>query len=88
MKNALTQVCEQFVTNGSVAPGTWNTPTSFGDPESFKRNIEETGYYIYSSPISQQSQTDREARQCPLIQLAIKLSGAIHFAELIVNIEN
>lgn len=88
LKNALTQVCEQFVTNGSVAPGTWNTPTSFGDPESFKRNIEETGYYIYSSPISQQSQTDREARQCPLIQLAIKLSGAIHFAELIVNIEN
>lgn len=87
LKNALTQVCEQFITNGSVAPGTWNTPTSFGDPESFKRNIEETGYYIYSIPIAQQSQTDREARKAPLIQLAIKLSGAFHFAELIVNIE-
>ena len=88
LKNSLTQVCEQFVTNGAIAPGTWNAPTSFGDPESFKRNIEETGYYIYSIPISQQSQTDREARKAPLIQLAIKLSGAFHFAELIINVEN
>ena len=87
LKNAVAQVCEQFITNGSVAPGTWNTPISFGDPESFKRNIEETGYYIYSLPIAQQSQTDREARKAPLIQVAIKLSGAFHFAELIVNIE-
>lgn len=88
LKNSLTQVCEQFVTNGAIAPGAWITPTSFGDPESFKRNIEETGYYIYSIPISQQSQTDREARRSPLLQLAIKLSGAFHFAELIINVEN
>lgn len=87
LKNALAQVCEQAIANGSVAPGTWNTPVSFGDPEDFKRNIEEKGYYIYSTPISQQSQTDREARRCPLLQLAIKLSGAIHFAELIINVE-
>lgn len=87
LKNALAQVCEQAITNGSVSPGTWNTPISFGDPEDFKRNIEEKGYYIYSTPISQQSQADRKARKCPLLQLAIKLSGAIHFAELIINVE-
>lgn len=87
LKNALTQVCEQFITNGSIAPGTWNGPISFGDPESFKQNVEETGYYIYSIPISQQSQTDRESRQSPLIQCAVKMSGAVHFAELIINIE-
>ena len=87
LKNAYGMICEQAITNGSVAPGTWNGLVPFGDPEDFKRNIEETGYYIYSLPISQQSQTDREARKSPVVQVAVKGSGAIHFSEIIVNIE-
>lgn len=87
LKNALTQVCEQFITNGSVAPGTWNSAIPFGEPEDFKRNIEEFGYYIYSMPIAQQSQTDREARKAPGIRAALKTSGAIHFSEILINIE-
>ena len=87
LKNAYGQVCEQAITNGSVAPGAWNGVIPFGDPESFKRNIEETGYYIYSLPIAQQSQADREARKAPVVQIAVKCSGAIHFSEVIINIQ-
>lgn len=87
LKDAYRRICEQFITNGAIAPGTWNTAIPFGDPEDFKRNIEETGYYIYSIPISQQSQTDREARKSPVVQIAVKCSGAIHFSDVIVTIE-
>lgn len=87
LKDAYRRICEQFITNGAIAPGTWNTAIPFGDPEDFKRNIEETGYYIYSIPISQQAQTDREARKSPVVQIAVKCSGAIHFSDVIVTIE-
>ncbi len=87
LKNAYGLICEQAVTNGSVAPGTWNNSIPFGDPETFQKNIQEKGYYIYSAPISQQSQTDREARKAPVVQIAVKTSGAIHFSEVIINIQ-
>lgn len=87
LKSVYADVCEQFIRNGVIAAGTWNSAVPFGDPESFKRNIAERGYYIYSIPIAQQSQADREARKAPLTQIAIKLSGAFHFAEIIINVE-
>lgn len=87
LKNAYAQVCEQAIRNGVVGAGTWNSSVPFGDAEDFTRNIEEKGYYIYSIPISQQSQTDREARKAPVVQIALKFSGAIHFSDVIVTVE-
>lgn len=87
LKNAYAQVCERAIRNGTVAPGTWNTAIPFGDPEDFKRNIEEKGYYIYSIPISQQSQTEREARKAPLVQIALKFASAFHFSEVVITVE-
>lgn len=87
LKNAYAQVCEQSIANGSSAPGTWSGVISFGDPEDFKRNIAQFGYYIYSEPISQQSQADREARKAPVCQIAIKRSGAFHFSEVVINVQ-
>lgn len=87
LKKAYASVCERAINNGTVAPGTWNSPIPFGDPEDFKRNIEEKGYYIYSIPVSQQSQPDREARKAPLVQIALKRSGAFHFSDVIINVE-
>ena len=87
LKNAYLQVCEKAVRNGNIAAGTWNNSIPFGDPEDFARNIEEKGYYIYSIPISQQSQTEREQRKAPVVQIALKRSGAFHFSEVIVNIQ-
>ena len=87
LKNSYVSVCEKAIRNGTVAPGSWNTAIPFGDPEDFQRNIEEKGYYIYSIPVAQQAQTEREARKAPVCQIAIKRSGAFHFSEVIINVE-
>lgn len=86
LKGAYRLICEQALSNGFIAPGAWNSPELFGDPETLRRNIEERGYYIYSQPVNQQPQTDREARKAPLVQMAIKFSGAIHSSNLIIYI--
>ena len=87
LKNAYAKSCEQGIRNGSFAPGEWNDSIPFGDPEDFIRNIREVGYYIYSLPISQQAQADREERKAPVIQIACKRSGALHSSNVIVNIQ-
>ena len=87
LKSVYQGVCENSIRNGVVAPGTWNSAIPFGDPETFQKNIEEKGYYIYSIPVSQQPQVEREARKAPYVQIALKLSGALHFSEIIINVE-
>lgn len=88
LKNAYETRCIQGVANGVIGVGLqWNDSIPFGDPEDFQRNIEEKGYYIYSLPIAQQQQAEREARIAPVVQIAIKLSGAIHSSNVIVQIQ-
>ena len=87
LKTAYASVCEQARRNGTVAAGAWNGAVPFGDPETFKRNIEETGYYIYSVPVALQPQAEREARKAPVVQIAIKRSGAFHFSQVIINVQ-
>lgn len=86
MKAAIRKVNDQYVRNGWIAPGTWNSPDTFGVQEDFFQNILQTGYYIYSLPIGLQSQAAREARQAPLCQVALKEAGAIHSASILVYI--
>lgn len=75
--------CDQAVNNGLGAPGVWNGPRigaiNPGDMLS-------TGYYVYAPPVASQSQADREARKAPVIQVAFKLAGAVHSANIIVNV--
>jgi hypothetical protein len=84
LKAAYRNVCEQAVTNQYSAPGEWNSSTTFGNQSDFLENIQQRGYYIYSQPVAQQSQTAREARQAPLVQIALKEAGAIHSSNVIV----
>lgn len=84
--DAIRNVCKQGVINGVIAPGTWTREVPFGNQELFKQNIETYGYYIYSEPLANQSQADREARKCPLIQIGIKFAGAIHSVDIIAYI--
>lgn len=86
LKGAYRLVCERAVRNGYVAAGSWNSADRFGDVEAMLRNIEEVGYYLYSLPVNQQAQTEREARKAPLIQIAIKEAGAIHSSNVMVYI--
>lgn len=87
LKNAYAQICEQGIRNGVIGAGAWNSAIPFGDPEDFARNIAEKGYYIYSAPVAQQAQAEREARKAPVIQIAVKFSGAIHHSDVIITIE-
>lgn len=76
---------QQFVRAGVLAPGAWTSPDTFGDRETFLRNISEFGYYVLAGSLADQPQQDREDRKSPVIQIAIKGAGAIHKANYIIN---
>jgi hypothetical protein len=76
----------QFVRAGVVAPGTWSSPDTFGNRATFEQNIEDNGFYWLAGSLAAQQQASREAREAPVIQGAIKLAGAIHSVDLIVNV--
>jgi hypothetical protein len=87
LKGSYAAVCRQGLANGYLASGlTWTSPTTFGNPDDLRRNITDTGYYIYSQPIATQSPTLRAARKAPLIQIAVKEAGAIHHSDVIVQV--
>ncbi len=73
----------QAVTNGLVAPGVWNA-SGFGNLK--QGDTLTKGYYVYAAPVATQSQADREARKAPLIQSAIKLAGAVHSVNIVINV--
>lgn len=88
LKDTLAQICQKYVNNGYLGKGlTWNSLEKFGDPEDFDRNIYEKGYYIYSLPIAQQNQAERESRIAPLIQIAAKSAGALHIVNINGTVE-
>lgn len=77
------QSMDQSVTNGLVAAGVWNG----GDiGELVAGDTLTKGYYVYAQPLSEQVQSDREARKAPLIQVACKLAGAVHYADVQINV--
>ena len=88
LKDAYRRVCEQAVTVGVLAPGFWNSAVPSGFPQSlFRQNIENIGYFVSSQPVAVQSQSDREERKAPLVQIAAKLAGAIHSSDVLVQLE-
>lgn len=87
LKGTYRAVMKRYVGVGVFAPGTWNSPTRFGNPADHDRNIEEFGFFIYSLPLAQQAQSEREARIAPVVQIAAKEAGAIHSSDVIVLVE-
>ncbi len=86
LKAAYRAICAQAITNAYGAPGTWNSPTTFGNQKDLYANIQQLGYYIYSQPIALQLQVDRAARQAPLVQIALKEAGAIQSSSVIIYV--
>lgn len=74
---------EEAVNNGLIAPGTWNAD-GFGLLE--RGDYLEKGYYVYVSPIADQPQSEREQRKLPVIQIAAKLAGAVHFVDVQIDV--
>ena len=79
----INNVLSQAVTNGLVAPGVWNGPPVGAIVTGQTLTL---GYYTYAPPVASQSQAARAARQSPVLQCCIKLAGAIHSANVIVNV--
>lgn len=82
----LTQVeatLSQAVVNGLVAPGVWNAE-GFGQLK--RTDPLPKGFYVYAALVASQPQSDREARIAPLLQAAIKMAGAIHFASVLISV--
>lgn len=78
---------EQFVTNGVIAGGTWNSPETFGNVDVFKRAIAKNGYYVYAQSVSEQNQATREQRKSPVVQIGFKLAGAINSVDILISFE-
>lgn len=75
--------CEAAVNNGYLAPGVWNAG-GFGVLK--QGDTLSKGYYIYTPPIASQSQSNREARKSVPFQIAAKEAGAIHTADILINV--
>lgn len=73
----------QGVINGLIAPGVWNAP-GFGTLQ--QGDTLQYGWYTFANSVDTQDQADREARIAPLIQIAVKLAGAVHFANVVINV--
>jgi len=84
--NECIRTTEIYRRAGVFSPGTWSSPDSFGDLDTFKRNIEANGYYFIAGSLAAQSQNDRQARKSPVIQGGLKLAGAIHSADIILSV--
>lgn len=71
------------VNNGLIAPGQWNGPP-LGQLQTGQ--MLPKGFYTYAPLVASQSQSARETRVAPTLQAAIKLAGAIHFVNVIINV--
>jgi hypothetical protein len=83
LETRVTSGLYQAVRNGMLAAGTWNAP-GFGSLSDGM--YLDDGFYVYTGNIDDQSQADREQRLSPLIQVACKLAGAVHFADITINV--
>jgi hypothetical protein len=66
-----------------IAPGQWNGPP-LGQISTGQQLP--AGFYVYAPQVATQPQSIREQRIAPTIQALIKLAGAVHFADCIVNV--
>ncbi|WP_186016205.1 DUF3383 family protein [Burkholderia gladioli] len=79
----MSSTCDRFVDNGYIAPGVWN---SAGFGAIVQGQTLSKGYYIYTPPISSQSQADREARKSVPFQIAVKEAGAIGDVDVAITV--
>ena len=74
----------QGVNNGLLAPGYWNG-MDLGEVKS--GDFLPKGFYTWAQPVRLQSQSDRQARKAPPIQVIAKGAGAIHSVDVSITFE-
>lgn len=83
LENGAAAACDQGVINGLLAAGTWN---SGGFGQLIEGQWLDAGYYVYAPSVATQSQSQRQARISPPIQVAAKLAGAIDTVNITATI--
>lgn len=83
LTNVIESVCSQGVSNGLLAPGVW---TSGGFGTLATGDLLPKGFYVFAPPVASQSAADRAARKAPSIKVAAKLAGAVHSADLAIEV--
>lgn len=72
---------EQFINNGFLGLGKW----TLGNIGELSYGDQINGYYFYSDSFDRQDTADREARKMMPINCALKLAGAGHSVDIIVQ---
>jgi Protein of unknown function (DUF3383) len=71
------------VADGLLAPGVWNGPAI--GPIASGQTLQK-GYFVYAPPVASQSQSARSARQSPVLQVLVKMAGAIDTVSALINV--
>lgn len=79
----LERACGQAVTNELLGEGQWNGD-SFGALKT--GDYLSKGFYVFANSLNDQAQSEREGRKAPVFQIAAKLAGATHFADVTVAV--
>ncbi|KUZ70672.1 hypothetical protein WI40_13885 [Burkholderia ubonensis] len=81
---AVERACREGLRNGAFAPGVWN-----GDPFGTLETGDylDEGFYVWCDTVDNLSTSDREKRKMPPIQTAVKLGGAVHGVDVIINFD-
>jgi hypothetical protein len=85
LTTAIEQIGSQFETNGFLGAGIWDED-GFGTLQ--RGDPMPKGYYVFAPPIATQAAADRSARISVPIQVAAKLAGAVHKANVIVTVNS
>lgn len=81
---AVNRVCKEGINNGAFTTGIWHGD-AFGNLNTGDRLDE--GFYVYCDSVDNLSLSEREQRKSPPIQVAVKLSGAIHSVDIMINFD-
>ena len=85
IETAAEKECARYVTSGVFGAGEWTSTDYFGDRDSFMESIRTKGYYVLSQPLKDQTPAERQNREAPVLQVAVKNQGAVHSIDCIIN---
>ena len=92
IRESIEGVCRDAIRNGGIATGTVS-PATKADIIAVTGNLDfdgslSNGYLIHSTPISEQTQIQRESRVSPQVRVFLKGSGALHEIDIDIRLEN
>lgn len=83
INNTIAQVCQQYVQNGFLATGVWNS-SGFGSLN--QGDTVDGGFYIFAPSVNTQTAAQRASRISVPFQIAAKTAGAVHQANIAITI--